>query len=55
MMYHSQYQSTFLADTFSSQEKFLGFYLCTSGVTGEAIATNIMQLLTFWQLEFQIL
>lgn len=33
-----------------SREKFLGFVLCESGVTGEAIAENILLQLETWQL-----
>ena len=37
------------------QEKFLGFQECLSGVTGEAIADNILTQLTNWQLQLQLL
>ena len=36
-------------------EKFLGFHECRSGVTGEAIAGDILEQLTEWQLEPQLL
>ena len=42
-------------DGYSPQEKFLGFNECTSGVTGEAIASDILQQLITWQLEPQFL
>ena len=32
------------------QEKFLGFYECLSGVTGEAIANDIITQLTNWHI-----
>ena len=37
------------------QEKFLGFHECLSGVSGEAIANNIITQLTNWQLDPQLL
>ena len=37
------------------QEKFLGFHECLSGVTGEAIANDIITQLTNWQLDPQLL
>ena len=35
----------------SPQEKFVGFHECQAGVTGEAIASDILKLLTTWQLD----
>ncbi len=37
------------------QEKFLGFHECLSGVSGEAIANDIITQLTNWQLDPQLL
>ncbi len=37
------------------QEKFLGFHKCLSGVSGEAIANDIITQLTNWQLDPQLL
>lgn len=37
------------------QEKFLGFHECLSGVTGEAIANDIISQLSDWQLDPQLL
>ena len=36
-------------------DKFLGFHECCSGVTGEAIAGDILAQLTEWQLDPQVL
>lgn len=36
-------------------EKFLAFHECQSGVTGEAIADDILSKLTEWQLQLQLL
>ena len=37
------------------EEKFLGFHECLSGVTGEAIANDIITQLTRWQLDPHLL
>ena len=42
-------------DGYPLQEKFLGFCDCTSGVAGEAIASDLLYQLTTWQLEPQFL
>jgi len=39
----------------SPQEKFVGFHECQSGVTGEAIASDILGQLTTWQLDPHLL
>ena len=44
---------TFL-DKGAPQEKFLGFHECLSGVSGEAIAYDIITQLTKWQLDPQL-
>ena len=35
--------------------RFLGFLKCETGVTGEAIAENILSLLSVWQLPVSLL
>ena len=42
-------------DNSKPHEKFLGFHECVSGVTGEAIANDIITQLTNWQLDPQLL
>lgn len=42
-------------DGSTPREKFIGFYQCTTGVSGEAIANDILQQLSSWQLELQFL
>ena len=42
-------------DNGKPQEKFLGFHECLSGVTGEAIANDIITQLGSWQLDPQLL
>jgi len=39
----------------SPQEKFFGFHECQSGITGEAIASDILGQLTTWQLDSHLL
>ena len=36
-------------------ERFIGFYLCDEGVTGEALAKGILKKLVEWQLDPQLL
>ena len=43
------------SDSNSTQEKFLAFLDCHSGITGEAIAQKILQQLTTWQLDPNLL
>ena len=38
-----------------SQEKFIAFHECVSGVTGEAISENIISNLAVWQLQPHLL
>ena len=47
--------SVWYLDNGKPQEKFLGFHECLTGVTGEAIANNIITQLTNWQLDPQLL
>ena len=42
-------------DDSGPQERFLGFHECQAGVTGEAIARDILEQLANWQLELRFL